>query len=294
MISSLLAPAKINLSLRLLGKREDGYHEIETLMAPLSLADEVEITHRHDATGDPVFFTCNDPSLPTGADNLCVQAAHAFQKTVGLYEPIAITLLKRIPHGAGLGGGSSDAAAVLRGMNTLFDQPLVMEELHELACSLGSDVPFFLEAQPRWCRGRGEIMGDSIALPDWQLLLIKPPFSIPTAWAYSRLQLEDYTPQKEKIIMDEIAIFNDLEKPVFEKYLLLPTLKTWLQERSEVAAAWMSGSGSTMVALLNKKITADQIAVLKEKIAADFGSTFWMKEVTFLPMPDTYSRSLEL
>lgn len=276
---SLLAPAKINLSLRILGKREDGYHEVETLMAPLSLADEIEIHHLHEETSDNVTLTCNDPSLPIGADNLCVQAAEAFQEAVGLKEPVSITLLKKIPHGAGLGGGSSDAATVLRGMNTLFNEPLVMEELLALATSLGSDVPFFLDPKPTWCRGRGELLTEAEPLPSWKLLLIKPPFSIATAWAYDRLQATGCRLEEEAVTIDGVTIFNDLEAPVFEKYLLLPVLKSWLQERSEVRAAWMSGSGSTMVALLQNQITTNQITVLKEKIAANFGTTFWMKEV---------------
>lgn len=279
---ALTAPAKINLSLRILSKREDGYHELETLMAPISLADELEISHTHGFETGDIRLTCNDPSLPTSADNLCVKAAHAFQEASGLYESVAITLLKKIPHGAGLGGGSSDAAAVLRGMNTLFDEPFVMEELHQLATQLGSDVPFFLESKPAWCRGRGELLTEAEPLPAWKMLLIKPPFSIATAWAYNKLQAADARHQEEAITLDGITIVNDLERPVFEKYLLLPTLKVWLQDRSEVRAAWMSGSGSTMVALLQNEITATQATALKETMAANFGATFWMKEVAFL------------
>jgi 4-diphosphocytidyl-2-C-methyl-D-erythritol kinase len=111
--------------------------------------------------------------------------------------------------------------------------------------------------------------------------LIKPPFSIATPWAYQRLQTTNYRLQEE-VALDGVVIVNDLETPVFEKYLSLPVLKSWLQERSEVRAAWMSGSGSTMVALLQNEITAHQVTTLKERVAADFGKTFWMREVEFL------------
>ena len=279
---TLTAPAKINISLRLLGKRVDGYHEIETLMVPITLADELEINHAHGAVPGSVMLTCNDPSLPAGADNLCVKAAHAFQKASGIKESVAITLLKKIPHGAGLGGGSSDAAAVLRGMNTLFEEPLVTEELHVLAASLGSDIPFFLQNKAAWCRGRGEILSEAALLPAWQFLLIKPPFSVDTAWAYSRLQTADCRLQVQSTI-DGISIFNDLEIPVFEKYLLLPVLKHWLQQRAEVRAAWMSGSGSTMVALLKNDLSLDQQTFLKKEIHAEFGETFQCIQTCILP-----------
>ncbi len=278
---TLTAPAKINLSLRLLGKRSDGYHEIETLMAPITLADELELTHAPAAATDTITLTCNDPSLPTGVDNLCIKAAHAFQKASGLQEPITITLLKKIPHGAGLGGGSSNAAAVLRGMNILFNEPLVAEELQELAASLGSDVPFFLQERPSWCRGRGEVLLETPALPKWNLLLIKPPFSVNTTWAYKAWDQKIWN-QESPSTIDEITIFNELEAPVFEKHLLLPILKTWLQQQDEVRTAWMSGSGSTMVALLKNELSEAQITEFKTSITTNFGTSFWIKKVMLL------------
>jgi 4-diphosphocytidyl-2-C-methyl-D-erythritol kinase len=276
---TLTAPAKINLSLLILEKRSDGYHEIETLMAPLALADQLELDHAPKNSSDLVAFSCNDPTLPTDANNLCVQAAHLFQKTLGIQEPVSISLLKKIPHGAGLGGGSSDAAAVLRGLNSLFEEPFVLEELHQLATPLGSDVPFFLDPKPAWCRGRGELLSEASSLPTWKLLLIKPPFSISTAWAYSRLQKEK---KSNTIIVDGISIFNDFEAPIFKKYLQLPILKSWLQDRSEVTTAWMTGSGSTIVALLNKESSVEEIGLFKKTIADEFGETFWIKETRFL------------
>ena len=276
---SLVAPAKINLSLRILEKRADGFHELETLMVPISLADTVEVSH---GTGHEITLTCNDPELPTGAENLCVEAAEAFRVATGLDHGIAITLLKRIPHGAGLGGGSSDAAAVLKGLNELFDHPLVDEELHQIAATLGSDVPFFLGSGPAWCRGRGEILEPTSALPKRTLLLIKPPFPVPTAWAYKKYaelkESERLPDQSEKQFLGELEIINDLEAPVFHKYLLLPVMKTWLRQQPGVESAFMTGSGSTMVAVLTPETASEKIADLKQEILSEFGETMWVCE----------------
>ena len=285
-IITLAAPAKINLSLRLLGKRTDGFHEIETLMAPLALVDEIEIMH---GSGKGIQFVCNDPDLPTGSENLCVKAAEAFLESTGLDHGFTISLMKRIPHGAGLGGGSSDAAAVLRGLNELFDHPLVDEELHQIAAALGSDVPFFLEEWPAWCRGRGELLEAAPALPKRKILLIKPPFPVPTAWAYRRYEELKANQPDPSIIspcdppqyLGDIALVNDLESPVFEKYLLLPVMKAWLRQQPGVESAFMTGSGSTMVAVISTEASVADIDQLKALIAEEFGATLWMAETAF-------------
>ena len=276
---SLAAPAKINLSLRILGKRTDGFHELETLMAPLSLADEVEIAH---APGHGVSLACNEPEIPAGPDNLCVKAVELFREETGIAHGISLALMKRIPHGAGLGGGSSDAAAVLKGMNSLFDEPLVGEELALLAASLGSDVPFFLHDGPAFCKGRGEILEEAPPLPERALLLIKPPFPVPTAWAYRRY--EELKEAGTKLLpepaqtLGDLVLQNDLEPPVFEKYLLLPVMKEWLREQACVESAFMTGSGSTMVAVMKPGAVADAVAVLKTGILTEFGETMWLCE----------------
>jgi 4-diphosphocytidyl-2-C-methyl-D-erythritol kinase len=280
---TLSAPAKINISLRILGMRPDGFHELETLMVPITLADQIEIAH---GAGREITLACNDPELPAGPENLCVKAAEAFRATTGLEHGISITLLKRIPHGAGLGGGSSDAAAVLKGLNELFDHPLVEEELHQIASMLGSDIPFFLGNGPAWCRGRGEILEPAPTLPERTLLLIKPPFPIPTAWAYKRyaeLQAVGSTGHSGEVQhLGKLEITNDLEAPVFEKYLLLPVMKQWLREKSEVESAFMTGSGSTMVAVMKPDASSEQTGTLKQAIASELGETMWVTRVSFL------------
>jgi 4-diphosphocytidyl-2-C-methyl-D-erythritol kinase len=199
---------------------------------------------------------------------------------------LSITLLKRIPHGAGLGGGSSDAATVLKGLNELYDHPLVEEELHQIASSLGSDIPFFLGNAPAWCRGRGEILEVASPLPERTLLLIKPPFPVPTAWAYKRyaeLKVQGSSATRDEVQhLGELEITNDLEAPVFEKYLLLPVLKQWLREQPGVESAFMTGSGSTMVAVMKPDASPEQTASLKHTITAEFGETMWVTQVSFL------------
>jgi len=279
---SLTAPAKINLSLRILGKRPDGFHELETLMVPIGLADPIEISH---GGGKGIEFLCSDPELPGGGDNLCVKAAEAFLASTGLDHGIRIALMKKIPHGAGLGGGSSDAAAVLKGLNELFNHPLVEEELHQIAATLGSDVPFFLHGGAAMCRGRGEILEEAPVLPERTLLLIKPPFPVPTAWAYRHYaDLKESgmsPPPQQRQRLGEFEIVNDLEPAVFHKYLLLPVMKEWLLEQSGVECAFMTGSGSTMVAVTKPGTSEADLSTLKEAIAAYFGPTIWVATTSF-------------
>lgn len=251
-------------------------------MVPIGLAEEIEIVH---APGHGISLICNDPQIPTDSGNLCVRAVELFREETGIAHGVVISLMKRIPHGAGLGGGSSDAATVLKGINTLFDEPLVAEELALLAASLGSDVPFFLHDGPAVCRGRGEILGEAPSIPERRILLIKPPFPVPTAWAYKRYA--EVRESGKKLPIDPvqqlgpIELVNDLEPPVFAKYLLLPAMKQWLLEQAAVESAFMTGSGSTMVAVMKPEALADHIPALKQKIASFFGETMWVCETDF-------------
>src|SRR5437762_10550220 len=151
----VLAPAKINLSLKILGRRSDGFHEIETLIAPITLCDQLEIGTSNSSNG--IRFSCDDPSVPAGDNNLIVRAAKAFFAATKLKPAVSIELNKRIPHGAGLGGGSSDAASTLLALNELFETKLPRETLVEIAEPIGSDVPFFIFQSSALCKGRGEL-----------------------------------------------------------------------------------------------------------------------------------------
>src|SRR5947207_263341 len=159
----LFAPAKVNLSFKVLRRREDGFHEIDTLMAPISLRDELTLEPDESEAG--LAFSSDDSSLPPGEDNLVVRAARSFFAEIQEEPRVRIALRKKIPHGAGLGGGSSDAASTLLGLNELHGQALALSRLTNLAAALGSDVPFFLVRGAARCRGRGEIVEEVTSLP---------------------------------------------------------------------------------------------------------------------------------
>ena len=272
----LFAPAKINLSFEIKDRRADGFHEIETLMTPISLADRLTL----DATssGDNgIEFSCDDPSLPTGEENLVVRAVKLFREATKLTAGIKIVLEKKIPHGAGLGGGSSDAASTLLGLNELFAAGLQENDLLELAAQLGSDVPFFVVRSAAICRGRGEVVVPTSLTSRFSLLLLKPDFGVPTSWAYGKWQSSqrlpgfDYAPQE----FAGVRFANELERPVFEKFVVLGHLKTWLRRQPEVGAALMSGSGSTVFAVLREGVKLGQ---LSERIHAEIDPAMWMFE----------------
>lgn len=265
------APAKVNLSLRVLRRREDGFHEIESLLCPLSLFDTLDLAHREDGG---LEFTCDDGTLPTGDDNLVVRAAKLFCESCGLEPRLRIRLTKRIPHGAGLGGGSSDAAATLIGLDRLFETHLSREALSAMATDLGSDVPFFIYHSAAIVRGRGEIVEPVIFPRELPLFLIKPPFGVPTPWAYKHWR-ESHEVPGVRYDAQEFpwgALVNDLERPVFEKYLFLADLKSWLLAQPEVAGALMSGSGATVFAVLHDKSGGESLA---PRVAAEFGTNLW-------------------
>jgi 4-diphosphocytidyl-2-C-methyl-D-erythritol kinase len=268
----VLAPAKINLSLRVLSRREDGFHEIETFITPISLGDEITIDKK---TGQEIDFQCDDPSVPPGEENLVVRAAKAFFGATKLKPSVSIRLKKKIPHGAGLGGGSSDAASTLLALNQLFETNLPREALAKLAEEIGSDVPFFIFESAALCRGRGELVVPEKLRDSLSLLLLKPEFGVPTAWAYQRWQDSreipgvNYAPQE----LRGHRFVNDLERPVFEKFVFLAQMKRWLLEQPEVGAALLSGSGSTVFAVMRPNVNVDLVG---KRARAELDPRLWM------------------
>jgi 4-diphosphocytidyl-2-C-methyl-D-erythritol kinase len=256
----VLAPAKINLSLKIIGRRGDGFHELNTLIAPISLYDEIKLDKGRPGKG--IEFRCDDPSVPQGDDNLVVRAAKSFFETTEIEPTVSIQLQKKIPHGAGLGGGSSDAASVLLGLNELFDAKLSTKALAEMAAPIGSDVPFFVFQSAAVCKGHGELVTPVKLKKRFSILLLKPSFAVSTAWAYSRWQNSREIPgiRYEAQEFADQTFVNDLERPVFEKFVFLAELKMWLVGQSEVGAALMSGSGSTMLAVMRDKTHTDSVA----------------------------------
>jgi len=267
----ILAPAKINLYLHISGKRPDGFHELESLMCPVDLMDEIEIM----PTESGITLSVEGAELSAGPDNLVWRAADLVLRASGKKQGVKILLKKKIPMGGGLGGGSSDAAAVLLAVNELTGETQSLENLSRFAAELGSDVAFFLFHQPAICRGRGEIVEpvEAKGLP-W-VVLINPGFGVPTPWAYKTYAAHPASGENGRAFPwtpGGITIRNDLEPAVFSKYLWIAEAKAWLQKSAHCLDSLMSGSGATVFALVEDGDTA---ARLTEAIRGHFGHHVW-------------------
>jgi len=264
----VFSPAKINLFLSVLGRMESGFHELASLVGQVDFGDllRIEVEAASEAA---VELRCSDETLPTDRSNLAYAAAEGFLLRTGLNWRVRIELEKRIPHGAGLGGGSSNASAVLRGLSKLAADAgqlgLSRGEKLELAAELGSDCPLFLERRPLVMRGRGEVLSGiseeaTRLLAGRELVLFKPSFSINTAWAYRTLlergdcydrrewaegQLSRWN--KEALSTGDL-LHNSFEKAAFSKYLAFGSLFVRLREKK--LACLMSGSGSCCFAFI--------------------------------------------
>ena len=278
------SPCKVNLLLNILGKRPDGFHELETIMHPVRVFDVLFV--RRGSTG--LKLTCNEPSLPTDGKNLVYRAAESFLAKAAIKEGIEIHLEKRIPLAAGLGGGSGNAATTLLALNELFGQPLTHLQLDAIAASLGSDVPFFLQSQPALATGRGELIQPYAPFPSLAggaFLLVHPGFGISTAWAYQQLARFPQALNGRRGRAAELlallktpelkasakALYNSLEAPAFEKFPLLALFCEFFLENG-AAGALMSGSGSTTFAVVENAPKAEAIA---EKFRSKFGASNW-------------------
>jgi 4-diphosphocytidyl-2-C-methyl-D-erythritol kinase len=275
------SPCKVNLLLNILGKRPDGFHELETVMHPIGLCDRLEFT----LGPRRVHLTCSEPTLPVDASNLVHRAATLFLRQAQIEDRgVRIHLDKRIPMAAGLGGGSGNAAATLLALNQLFGQPLSSAQLTSAAASLGSDVPFFLQPHPALASGRGEQIEPLERFPvlaPTALLLIHPGFGISTAWAYQALvrfpKALQGKPGRARQLIGHLrngdlaaasaGFYNALETPALEKHPLLALYQEFLREHG-ACAALMSGSGSTTFAVARSQADARQ---LEEKVQAKFG-----------------------
>ena len=279
-----LSPCKVNLLLNILGKRPDGFHELETLFHPVNLCDRLTFSR----AGDNIALTCSDSSLPTDTNNLVHRAATAFLSAVGIRDGVKIHLEKHIPMAAGLGGGSGNAATTLLGLNELFGSPLSLDQLHKLAATLGSDVNFFLQAKPALATGRGEkveSLDDFPAMRSATFLLIHPGFGISTAWAYKALahfpEALHGTPGRARKLVSLMQgndlraagkeFCNSLEAPALHKYPVLELYQEFLLQEG-AAVSLMSGSGSTTFALFQPPVDVSRVV---EKFKTRFGATCW-------------------
>ena len=276
---SRIAPAKINLSLRVLAKRADGFHEIESLMVPLSSAMLGDVLHFDKA--DSYSLHCDEPGVPLDDTNLITMAVREFERVSGKPCHWKITLEKNIPHGAGLGGGSSDAATTLLALNDLECGGFSDDQLADMGACFGSDVPFFIYQQACMVKGRGELV-EPVHRPEisgQRVLLLKPSFGVSTPEAYQHcldakaVPGVDYAPQK----MPWGEIINELEKPVFYKHRFLAEMKLWLLDQVEIDAAMMSGSGSTMMAFISDADAADDLLARARR---ELDPTLWGCSVT--------------
>jgi len=267
----IFAPAKINVFLRITGRRPDGYHLLDSLMVPINLCDEIKLETWNVERGTwndarTITVTCDEPTLPTDETNLAYKAAVLLCTEANVQARITIDLRKRIPAGAGLGGGSSDAAAVLKGLNTLLAVGFDESRLCSLAARLGADVPFFIPCRPARVQGIGEILTSLPALPPKWFVVVVPSFGVSTPWAYRRFdELPPQTDATGNMIFipgqwpTKQLLVNDLERAVIPTHPLIGELKEQLLQLG-AESALMSGSGSSVFGMFGGRGTAEQAA----------------------------------
>jgi 4-diphosphocytidyl-2-C-methyl-D-erythritol kinase len=264
------APAKINLSLRVVGRRADGYHLLDTIMVPVSLYDDVEI--RKMRVTDPkknatplIKIRCDHPLVPDDEQNLAYRAARLILDKAKSSQPIEIRIRKRIPVGAGLGGGSTDAAATLVGLNRLLKLGFSAGELERLGLKLGADVPFFIRGRPARARGIGEHLQPLGRFARRWLVILYPGFGVSTAWVYQNLPAKLTKPSVNTSIASSLTgsgdllemLVNDLESVTLGKYRKIGLLKRKLL-RAGATGSLMSGSGSSVFGVFGTKRKAEQ------------------------------------
>jgi 4-diphosphocytidyl-2-C-methyl-D-erythritol kinase len=282
------SPCKVNLILNILGQRADNFHELETVMHPVDIFDEMTF----ERGGTSVQLTCTHPELPTDSRNLVHRAAAVFLSAAGISDGVRIHLRKNLPLAGGIGGGSANAAVALAALNELFDSPLSPAQLHELAAGLGSDVPFFLHNQPALATGRGErveALENFTALRGKAFLLTHPGFGISTPWSYQNLArfpqaLNGKAGRARQLVsrlqngdweMATPDFYNSLEAPAFDKFPVLSLYQEFLRENGGLMAL-MSGSGSTTFAITQNLSAAETLA---EKFKSRFGDHGWTATV---------------
>lgn len=254
----LFSPAKVNLFLRVLNKRPDGYHNLATLMQSIDLCDVITIEKSNQDV-----ITCSDSSIPTDERNLVWKARELYRShTTSPSFPISIHIEKKIPHGAGLGGGSSNAATVLFGLNAMSSDPVSLSTMQSWSSAIGSDVPFFFSSGTAICRGKGEIV-DEIALECPQTIWIaKPPYSLSTPEVYQNLDLtlcdpRDPTSILEGLMQGKNDWCNDLESAAFQ---IRPELQDFREHlcNQGFEKAMMTGSGSAFICIGQPKFSGFQ------------------------------------
>jgi len=251
-------PAKINLGLHIHGKREDGFHELETIFQMVSLYDDVEL----ELLSSGIKLECDSPGVPTDDTNLAYKAANLLRQSYQVEDKgVSIRLKKNIPFGAGLGGGSGNAAGVLMGLNHLWNLKIEREKLSELAAELGSDVPFFLTSPCALGMGRGEKLKALKPCAKFQVLLVFPGFPVATSWVYQNLKLKltkrenNISILRKNLSLSDITslgsqLYNDLEPLVIQRFPEVQVVKDELGAWGALGVL-LSGSGSTVFGIFD-------------------------------------------
>ena len=261
----LKSRAKINLTLDVTAKRDDGYHDLEMIMQTVSLYDSIFIKK---AEKDGIVIKTNLYYLPTDERNITYKAAKLIKEEFGINQGVYIELTKRIPVAAGLAGGSGNCAAVIKGMNRLFDLNLSMEKMMELGARLGSDVPYCLMEGTALAQGRGEVLTPLVPCPHFYVLLAKPDISVSTAYVYKNLKLDEVKSHPNtKAVLQAIAsgdkegiskgLCNVLETVTIPYRPIVGDIKEFV-EKQDALGVLMSGSGPTVFALFDEKETAKE------------------------------------
>ena len=261
---SVNAFAKVNLGLFVVGRRPDGFHDLETVFFPIGLHDFITV-----APSSSIQLRCDHPSVPTDASNICWKAVQQLQEATAVSSGACISIIKRIPVGAGLGGGSSDGAAVLKTLPSLWGKEVPMTTMNDVALSLGSDVPFFLHEGPAYGEGRGERLTPmTVRMPYW-LLLVNPGIHVSTPWAYRRLSevrngAFPHRPSLRSLIAHAgpewyLHAENDFESVVFAEHPEIAGVKEQLTGSGAVVSL-MSGSGSSVFGLFQTRAAAEHAA----------------------------------
>jgi 4-diphosphocytidyl-2-C-methyl-D-erythritol kinase len=255
-------PAKINIGLNIISKREDGYHNLETIFYPINIFDEIRIRKE-----DKFSFITTDARLSGEGHNTVIKAKEVISQLTGVEIKASIILDKKIPMGAGMGGGSSDGAAALLAFNTIYDLKLTQEELFSLALKIGSDAPYFIDPRPKYATSRGEIFEPISLIIDRPILIVNPGIHISTSWAFgkagtrvpkfrlSQIGSEDH--KDLSFLKDRVT--NDFESIVFEEYPEIRKIKEQLYECG-AEFALMTGSGSTVFGIFNEIAQAHNAA----------------------------------
>ena len=272
---SLKAYAKVNIGLRIDGRRNDGYHTLKTLFQTISIHDNL-ILELQDEQG--IGFSTTGLKVPTGEDNICVKAARKVLERENLKSGINIRLEKNISVGSGLGGGSSDAAAVIRGLNKLLKLDLDNSEMEAVALELGADIPFFIRGGCQYAEGIGDLLSPGEIEDNFIVLLVIPDISIATSWAYKNLDYLSLTSDTQDVNLARFPrngetnkrryFRNDFENLVFSEYPEIGEIKRQISESGAVYAS-LSGSGSGVFGLYD---SMDEAENGKEKLGKDYDS----------------------